>query len=303
MILSTKTKGAVIRYTSDGSEPDENSTVYSSAIFITEDMTIKAKAYRTGMTPSDTLTVSYTVKADIIVPAKVVAVMNGETVEDNDTVSKGYLTLNTSTPGAVIYYTTNGICPKDDPERILYTGPIYLEPGTYFFRIRSNLDGEWSDGLPLHLTVVEGNVYTVTFDTDGGSAVASQTVEEGAKPVRPEDPTKDGFTFIGWYTDKDFTAEFDFDEPVVADTTVYARWEKNDSAKGSEPDDSDSESKPDNTAGEPDPSADAESKSDHTGDTAANPITGIEGRVLSIMMTASIIGIIATKRKRRSERK
>lgn len=303
VILSTKTKGAVICYTTDGSEPDENSTVYSSAIFITEDMTIKAKAFRTGMTPSDTLTVSYTVKADIIVPAKVAAVMNGKTVEDNDTVSKGYLTLNTSTPGAVIYYTTNGICPKDDPERILYTGPIYLEPGTYFFRIRSNLDGEWSDGLPLHLTVVEGNVYTVTFDTNGGSAVASQTVEEGAKPVRPEDPTKDGFTFIGWYTDKDFTAEFDFDEPIVADTTVYARWEKNDSAKESEPDDSDSESKPDNTAGEPDPSADAESKSDHTGDTAANPITGIEGRVLSIMMTASIIGIIATKRKKRSERK
>ena len=303
VILSTQTKGAVIRYTTDGSEPDENSTVYSSAIFINEDMTIKAKAFRTGMKPSDTLTVTYTVTADTTVPAKVEATMNGKTVKDNDTVSKGYLTLTTSTPGAVIYYTTNGICPKDDPEHILYTGPIYLEAGTYFFRIRSNLDGVWSDGLPLHLTVVDGNVYTVTFDTDGGSAVAEQTVEEGKKATKPENPTKDGFTFEGWYKDKDFTAAFDFDEPITADTPVYAKWAKTDDTVVPEIENQNSESEPERPADDTVSASDTKSAPEYAGDTAVNPKTGIEGGMLSIVMIAAIIGIIAVQRKRHSERK
>ena len=295
VILSTQTKGAVIRYTTDGSEPDENSTVYSSAIFITGDMTIKAKAFRTGMIPSDTLTVSYTVKSDNIVPAKAEATMNGKAVKDNDTVPKGYLTLTTSTPGAVIYYTTNGICPKDDPDHILYTGPIYLEAGTYFFRIRSNLDGVWSDGLPLHLTVTDGNVYTVTFDTDGGSAVAEQTVEEGKKAVKPENPTKDGFTFAGWYRDKDLTQEFDFDEPITADTTVYAKWAKKTDPDSDKPDTKDND--PDKKNNEP------EQAPGNTVNPAGSPNTGNKDGMIFGVMIVSIIGIMSALRKRRREHK
>ena len=43
------------------------------------------------------------------------------------------------------------------------------------------------------------NVYTVTFDTDGGSEVAPQKVDEGKTVERPEDPTKNGFSFENWY--------------------------------------------------------------------------------------------------------
>ena len=71
-----------------------------------------------------------------------------------ETVAPGYLTLQTVTEGAEIWYTTNGNCPRDDLEnRILYKEPIYLEPGEYYFRIRACRNGVYSEGLPLHLTV------------------------------------------------------------------------------------------------------------------------------------------------------
>ncbi len=68
--------------------------------------------------------------------------------------------------------------------------------------------------------------YTVTFDTDGGSAVASQTVEEGSYATRPEeDPTKEGFVFGNWYADEDLEDPFEFETTVISeDTTVYASW-------------------------------------------------------------------------------
>ncbi|MDY3927061.1 MAG: InlB B-repeat-containing protein, partial [Anaerotignum sp.] len=65
---------------------------------------------------------------------------------------------------------------------------------------------------------------TVTFDTQGGSAVASQTFDKGGKATEPDDPTRDGYDFTGWYTTEDGDDEFDFDDPVNADTTVYAQW-------------------------------------------------------------------------------
>ncbi|MBQ2793605.1 MAG: InlB B-repeat-containing protein, partial [Clostridia bacterium] len=66
--------------------------------------------------------------------------------------------------------------------------------------------------------------YTVTFDTDGGSAVEAQTVEEGATATAPEAPTKEGYTFAGWYVGE---AAYDFGTPVTADVTVKAAWTLN----------------------------------------------------------------------------
>ena len=66
--------------------------------------------------------------------------------------------------------------------------------------------------------------YTVTFDTDGGSAVASQTVEKYKKATAPENPTKSGFVFEGWYTSKDYSTLFDWNTQITANTTVYAKW-------------------------------------------------------------------------------
>ncbi|MBQ3016212.1 MAG: InlB B-repeat-containing protein [Clostridia bacterium] len=73
----------------------------------------------------------------------------------------------------------------------------------------------------------EKKVYTVSFDTEGGSAVEVQSVTHGLRASEPEDPSKEGYTFLGWYTDIDFATEFDFSRTKIESTTViYAKWER-----------------------------------------------------------------------------
>ena len=67
--------------------------------------------------------------------------------------------------------------------------------------------------------------YTVTFDTDGGTAIPSQSVRSGQKATKPADPTKSTMTFGGWYKENTFTTAFDFStDTIVADTTIYAKF-------------------------------------------------------------------------------
>lgn len=68
-------------------------------------------------------------------------------------------------------------------------------------------------------------LFTVTFDTDGGTAIPDQQVADGSKATKPADPTKSGYTFVDWYKEAAFTNLFDFDDPIVADTTIYAKFE------------------------------------------------------------------------------
>lgn len=66
--------------------------------------------------------------------------------------------------------------------------------------------------------------YTVKFDTNGGSNIANQTVKRNTVLTTPEDPTKKGYLFGGWYTDKSLTAAYDFTEKVTKSFTLYAKW-------------------------------------------------------------------------------
>ena len=79
-----------------------------------------------------------------------------------------------------------------------------------------------SKPVTFKLTLTDG--CTVTFDTDGGSAVESQTVVSGRKAVRPADPVRTGYTFAGWYLDGEV---YDFDTPVTTDLTLTAHWTAN----------------------------------------------------------------------------
>ena len=69
---------------------------------------------------------------------------------------------------------------------------------------------------------------TVTFDSDGGSAVTPQQVLQGQKVQRPAAPTKDGYTFIGWYNKADLQyinlPEWNFDYPVFENMELVAQW-------------------------------------------------------------------------------
>lgn len=68
---------------------------------------------------------------------------------------------------------------------------------------------------------------TVTFDSQGGSEVASQTVTVGTAAARPDDPARSGYSFQGWYTAVDGETAWDFADPVQTDMTLYARWSQN----------------------------------------------------------------------------
>ena len=80
-------------------------------------------------------------------------------------------------------------------------------------------------------TILKLNVYydldfhTLTFETNGGSAIDPVTVRHGNAVARPADPTKDKYTFIGWYADPEFTEEYDFATVLEADKTIYAKFE------------------------------------------------------------------------------
>ena len=65
--------------------------------------------------------------------------------------------------------------------------------------------------------------YTVTFQSKGGSEVASQ-IRANTPADQPADPTKEGYTFIGWYNGE---SEWNFETPVTADLTLTAKWQVN----------------------------------------------------------------------------
>lgn len=68
--------------------------------------------------------------------------------------------------------------------------------------------------------------FKVTFDSKGGNSVDTQTIEEGKTATKPTDPTRKGYAFRGWFTDKDLTKSFNFNTTITADTTLYAKWEE-----------------------------------------------------------------------------
>ena len=71
--------------------------------------------------------------------------------------------------------------------------------------------------------------WTLSFVTNNGisGSIPNQRINYGECGVRPEDPTRANYTFVGWYADYQLTTLFDFDVPRAASITVYAKWAKN----------------------------------------------------------------------------
>ena len=80
------------------------------------------------------------------------------------------------------------------------------------------------DPLPPPEEVPPTVYYTVSFNSNGGSEVESQTVQEGANAEVPEEPEREGFEFLGWFAGADNSASFDFDTLIDSDLELVARW-------------------------------------------------------------------------------
>jgi uncharacterized repeat protein (TIGR02543 family) len=70
--------------------------------------------------------------------------------------------------------------------------------------------------------------YTVSFDSNEGSAVSDETVEYNNTATDPNAPTRSHFAFGGWFVDEGLTLPYDFDAPVTADLVLYAKWTEDD---------------------------------------------------------------------------
>ncbi len=109
--------------------------------------------------------------------------------------------------------------------------------------------------------------YTVQFETNGGSKVASQRISRNDVVKEPTAPTKDGYTFAGWYSDKDLTTEYDFTSKVTNSFTLYAKWNDVNSD--------------DNTETTPAPNSPTASPDNNPGRPASTPNPGAGGASLN----------------------
>ena len=120
-----------------------------------------------------------------------------------------------------------------------WTATIPNTAGTYDVKITRAADGDIN---PFACEILEGLVltkkrssssgtttqtYTAQFDTNGGSAVGKVKTDKNGKIERPADPTKEGYIFVGWYSDSKLTKPFDFSAELTANSTLYAKWKEN----------------------------------------------------------------------------
>ena len=151
----------------------------------------------------------------------------------------------------------------DIPQRDGYTFDGWTAEGIDVPQLNQNLQYEFT--MPASNVTLTAkwlkDAYTVTFNgMEHELDIVRINVKRNTPVAKPADPVDKGYTFHGWYTDKDCTTAFDFNTPITADTTLYAKWTKN--AEPVKPSDPDKPSEP----GKP-------SKPDtpNTPDTPSNP--------------------------------
>ena len=158
---------------------------------------------------------------------------------------------------AMMFITTLTSCDKDEreftvsfninfegfgdiPSKIVKKGekvanPDVPRPYGYTFIAwykETTLINEWkfeTDVVTCDITLYakwSQNEYTVSFESNGGSAEIPQTVKKGERVVKPEDPTRNGDLFVAWYSDAELKNEWDFSwNFVVNHITLYAAWQ------------------------------------------------------------------------------
>ena len=110
---------------------------------------------------------------------------------------------------------------------------LYIDDANNFTELNCTNKGNGTvsfetDHFSDYGVVYIAEVYTVTFDSKGGSPVSSSRVQKGATYMTmPANPTKADATFDGWYKDEDCTIPFDRSEAINSDMTLYAKWRQN----------------------------------------------------------------------------
>ena len=86
------------------------------------------------------------------------------------------------------------------------------------------IGGGMFSGTVTNNGTISGGTFAVTFETEGGNTVPVQNILNGQKATKPDDPTKTGYAFDGWYTEEACTNLYEFTTPVTNVLTLYAKW-------------------------------------------------------------------------------
>ena len=154
--------GAQIRYTTDGSTPNQNSALFSEPIALTSSTTVKARVYLDSYGPSDVVSKSFTIIGQAAAPT--ISPNSGST--HNNSVQ---VTMSTTTPNATIRYTTNGAEPTS--YSTIYSGPFNLGVGQHTVKAKAFLAGaNASTTTTATYTVYDATILlsTPTIDPPGG---------------------------------------------------------------------------------------------------------------------------------------
>lgn len=147
-----------------------------------------------------------------------IEIYEGDTYELEDFISSCF---DVTSECDIAYYTED----KDEDGNAIDYSNI-TEIGEHPIKIIATDDyGNTTEPIEATLTIleVEGNLYTVTFDSNGGSKIRSKRVGENGNVIKPNNPTREGYTFLGWYYNDE---EFDFNTKITSDITLTAKWEE-----------------------------------------------------------------------------
>ena len=195
VVLSCATPGAIIRYTTDGSEATSESAIYEAPFSISETTTIRARAFCDGIEDSDEMNVTftrewYTVDVPLIEPS------GAEFENVSQTVS-----LSCATDGATMLYTTDGSDPKVNGRE--YTKPFAIYKSCTVRAIAVKYD--WKDSADATATFTRGetlseaaNLYGDTMETDTAApwTVDAAVSHDGVSSVRSGAIGNNGTTYL-----------------------------------------------------------------------------------------------------------
>ncbi len=185
----------VIYYTLDGTDPDENSLVYTNGIEINAPFTIRLCAYALGRAKSDISEYSYTLRI-------------AEKPQLKEEKAKGgkKITLSSTTPEAFIYYTLDGSDPKQNEKRILYDAPFIVGDNGAVIKAYA-VSGKYLDSEVLEYTVEIGQLAAPVFDRNEATLFVGDKITITGEEIADIYYTTDGST-----PDKNSTL---YTEPIV----------------------------------------------------------------------------------------
>lgn len=139
------------------------------------------------------------------------------------TVVEGYAIEKPADPSKATYVFKGWYTQKSGGSAYDFSAPVYGDVTLY---ARWEMDPVWMALLigMMNNQNKQETTYTVSFESNGGTPVTSQTVKQGETAVMPVDPDKSGFAFGGWYADAALMVVYDFTAAVNSDMVLYAKW-------------------------------------------------------------------------------